>query len=74
MPSKGSKSYNEEYIETLDELRLIIVKYIKDHCIVLCGDMNASLHSNTADDLRLFRKFCIEMVLQLKEDYPIGKT
>ena len=75
IPSKGSKSYNEEYIETLDELREIIVKYNKDHCIVLCGDMNASLHSNTADDRdRLCWKFCIEMDLQLKEDYPIGKT
>ena len=75
MPSKGNKTYNSEYMETLDQIEEVLIKYGNTHHILLCGDMNASLHSDTPDHRdRIFGKFCKRMNLLLCENYPHGFT
>ena len=66
MPSKGSKNYNQEFINTLDEIHEILAKYRNSHHTMLCGDMNASFHSSKADERdKLFMEFC-----EQQEIYP----
>jgi exonuclease III len=71
MPSKGSKNYNQEYINTLDEIHEILAKYRNSHHTMLCGDMNASVHSSKADERdKLFMEFCEQQEIYLVDKYP----
>jgi hypothetical protein len=71
MPSKGSTNYNQEYINTLDEIHEILAKYRNSHHTMLCGDMNASVHSSKADERdKLFMEFCEQQEIYLVDKYP----
>ena len=75
MPSKGSKTYNQQYQECLDEIHVIIKKYQDSHHLIICGDMNASLHSAQPDERdKLFKQFCELSNIHLPHTYPVGKT
>ena len=71
MPSKGSKKYNQEYINTfIDELLEILAKYRNSYHAMLCGDMNDSAHSSKTDERdKLFMEFC-EQEIYLVDKYP----
>jgi hypothetical protein len=74
-PCKGMSDSKDSFNELLDQLHNIIQKYRLSHDIVLCGDMNASLHSEKPDSRdRTFRKFCEDIELQLPKGYPHKDT
>lgn len=50
MPTFGYKSTKFEYQECLDVLEFIISKYKNSHCILICGDMNATLLPQRSND------------------------
>ena len=72
MPSKGSKKYNQEYINTfIDEILEILAKYRNSHHAMLCGDMNDSVHSSKTDERdKLFMEFCEQQEIYLVDKYP----
>ena len=44
LPCRGYKDSDDRFLDALDELREIMIKYAVDARIVLVGDLNASLH------------------------------
>ncbi|KAK3088016.1 hypothetical protein FSP39_013503 [Pinctada imbricata] len=73
MPCRGTHT-KDDYEEILDEINEIIVRFGNTHNIIICGDMNASLHREPPNkqDLQL-RKFMKEKNLLVKEN-PKGEN
>jgi hypothetical protein len=51
-----------------------VQKYEETYNILLCGDMNASLHRDDRRRDRIFKKFTVESNLILPTNYPIDFT
>jgi endonuclease/exonuclease/phosphatase family metal-dependent hydrolase len=74
-PSKGSKSYDDEYNELLDILAEIVIQFRDKYTVVICGDINSSLHSTNPDKMdKKLAASCLEMGLQLVPNYPQSST
>jgi exonuclease III len=74
-PPKGNEQYNDQYSELLDEITEIVVKFRPTHDIILCGDLNASLHAKNLDSRdKELKKFCENLELQMTKNYPKGIT
>jgi exonuclease III len=72
MPS-DIKEGDYEYRDMMDQLNEVIQKYEETY-ILLCGDMNASLHRDDRRRDRIFKNFSIESNLILPTNYPIDFT
>ena len=73
MPS-DIKEGDYEYRDMMDQLNEVIQKYEETYDILLCGDMNASLHRDDRRRDRIFKKFTVESNLILPTNYPIDFT
>lgn len=74
-PCKGCSKYNEEYMEILAEWQELLNKYKGSNDVLICGDLNASLHSEYPDARdKLLKDFCTKNQLELVPNYPVGKT
>jgi hypothetical protein len=58
----------------MDQLNEVIQKYEETYDILLCGDMNASLHRDDRRRDHIFKKFTVESNLILPTNYPIDFT
>jgi hypothetical protein len=68
------KEGDYEYRDMMDQLNEVIQKYEETYDILLCGDMNASLHRDDRRRDRIFKKFTVESNLILPTNYPIDFT
>jgi hypothetical protein len=73
MPS-DIKEGDYEYRDMMDQLNEVIQKYEETYDILLCGDMNASIHRDDRRRNRIFKKFTVESNLILPTNYPIDFT
>jgi len=73
MPSEA-KEGDYEYKDNLDQLQEIIQKYDNSYQIIVCGDMNASLHRDDRRRDNLFRNFIHENGLKLANNHPEQST
>jgi exonuclease III len=73
MPSEA-KEGDYEYKDNLDQLQEIIQKYDNSYQIIICGDMNASLHRDDRRRDNLFRNFIHENGLKLANNHPERPT
>ena len=73
MPSEA-KEGDYEYKDNLDQLQEIIQKYDNSYQIIVCGDMNASLHRDDRRRDNLFRNFIHENGLKLANNHPERPT
>ena len=64
MPSEA-KEGDYEYKDNLDQVQEIIQKYDNSYQIIICGDMNASLHRDDRRRDNLFRNCIHENGLKL---------
>jgi exonuclease III len=69
-----SNAGDYEYRDMMDQLNEVIQKYEETYDILLCGDMNASLHRDDRRRDRIFKKFTVESNLILPTNYPIDFT
>lgn len=61
MPCRGKANANIEYQDNLDQITEIINKYSSAVCVILLGDLNASLvKDGVSSRNRLLREFCAE--------------
>ena len=73
MPA-DNKNQDLEYKDTLAQIDEIWEKYKDSHDIILCGDMNGSLHRmNTAHD-KILQKYCRERDISIPPSYPNKNT
>jgi hypothetical protein len=54
----------------MDQLNEVIQKYEETYDILLCGDMNTSLHRDGRRRDRIFKNFTVESNLILPTNYP----
>ena len=73
MPSEA-KEGDYEYKDNLDQLQEIIQKYDNSYQIIVCGDMNASLHRDDRRRDNLFRNCIHENGLKLANNHPERPT
>ncbi|VDI16250.1 Hypothetical predicted protein [Mytilus galloprovincialis] len=73
MPSAQS-SGDIEYKDTLDQISEIMDKYRETYQIILCGDMNASLHRDNRKRDTVFGEFKNINNLHIPDGYPIKPT
>ncbi|CAC5397549.1 E3.1.11.2 [Mytilus coruscus] len=73
MPSAQSSGDNE-YKDTLDQISEIMDKYKELYQIILCGDMNASLHRDNRKRDKLFEEIKNINNLHIPDSYPIKPT
>ena len=73
MPS-DSKNANTEYKDTLSEIDEIMSKYGQTHNIIICGDMNGSLHRNKNAHDKILQEFCSEKEIYLQASFPEKPT
>ena len=73
MPS-DNKDMDNEYKDTLAQITEIVKKYKNTHDIMLCGDMNGSVHRSKTSHDPLLKKFLTEIKLALNLDYPVKET
>ena len=63
-----------EYNDTLDQINEIIDKYKETYQIILCGDMNASLHRDNRRRDQLFKNFIVANNLSIPQKHPVHPT
>jgi exonuclease III len=73
MPS-DSKEHNYEYNDMLSQLAEILNKFRETHDIVLCGDLNGSLHREKTLHDGLLQKFLKEHRVKIEPSYPEKST
>ncbi|CAC5391390.1 unnamed protein product [Mytilus coruscus] len=73
MPSAQSSGDNE-YKDTLDQISEIMDKYKELYQIILCGDMNASLHRDNRKRDKIFEEFKNINNLHIPDSYPKKPT
>lgn len=73
MPSNSNNS-DMEYKDTLAQLDEIMIKYEDTHQIMMCGDMNGSLHRHTTPHDKIFKTYCMERDLGATEKCPTKPT
>ncbi|CAC5419283.1 E3.1.11.2 [Mytilus coruscus] len=73
MPS-DNKDMDNEYKDTLAQMTEIIKTYRNTHDILLCGDLNGSIHRSKTSHDPLLKKFLAENSLELNQEYPEKKT
>ncbi|CAC5388961.1 unnamed protein product [Mytilus coruscus] len=61
---------DNEYKDTLAQMTEIIKKYRNTHDILLCGDLNGSIHRSKTSHDPLLKKFLAENSLELNQEYP----
>ncbi|CAC5377552.1 E3.1.11.2 [Mytilus coruscus] len=66
MPS-DNKDMDNEYKDTLAQMTEIIKKYRNTHDILLCGDLNGSIHRSKTSHDPLLKKFLAENSLKLNK-------
>ena len=66
----SDKEGDYEYRDMVDQLNEVIPKYEETYDILLCGDMNASLHRDDRRRDSIFKNFTIESNLILPTNYP----
>ena len=75
LPSRGSASNENEFMETLDELHEVLQTFSSTHDIIIGGDFNASLHrTKTCGRDQSLRCFVNEHGLFLSSEYPEAST
>ncbi|CAG2257430.1 unnamed protein product [Mytilus edulis] len=73
MPS-GNENCDEKYKDMLAQLEEIIEKYQEKYQIMLCGDLNASLHRDNRSRDMILKQFLINNELEMVHNYPIKPT
>ncbi|CAC5403629.1 unnamed protein product [Mytilus coruscus] len=73
MPS-AQNSGDNEYKDTLDQISEIMDKYKEIYQIILCGDMNASLHRDNRKRDKIFEEFKNINNFHIPDSYPIKPT
>ncbi|VDI15595.1 Hypothetical predicted protein [Mytilus galloprovincialis] len=73
MPS-GNENCDEKYKDMLAQLEEIIEKYQEKYQIMLCGDLNASLHRDNRSRDMILNQFLINNELEMVNNYPIKPT
>ncbi|CAC5420034.1 unnamed protein product [Mytilus coruscus] len=73
MPS-GNENCDDKYKDMLAQLEEIIEKYQEKYHIMLCGDLNASLHRDNRSRDMFLKQFIINNELELENKYPIKPT
>lgn len=72
MPSAATPG-EEEYLDTLAEVREIIDKFSTTHTLIACGDWNASLHRDSRRRDVIFTNF-VKNHLNTPSGYPVKDT
>lgn len=73
MPS-GNENCDEKYKDMLAQLEEIIEKYQEKYQIMLCGDLNASLHRDNRSRDMILKQFLTNNELEMVHNYPIKPT
>ena len=68
MPCRNTHT-GDNFSETLDQLQELLAKYRPTHHIIICGDINASLHRTPPNGQdQLLKAFCAEKNVICKEE------
>ena len=68
MPCRNTHT-GDNFSETLDQLQELLAKYRPTHHIIICGDINASLHRTPPNGQdQLLKAFCAETNVICKEE------
>ena len=73
MPS-DNKNSDIEYRDTLAQIDEIAEKFKDSHHIILCGDMNGSLHRQTTPHDKLLTSFCKDKSFVFPSNCPTKET
>jgi exonuclease III len=73
LPSEN-KEVDEQYKDTLEQISEIIQKFKDTHNMLICGDMNASLHRDNRTRDMNYKYFISENDLQMANQYPCKST
>ncbi|CAC5362879.1 unnamed protein product [Mytilus coruscus] len=73
MPS-DSKNADIEYKDTLAQIDEMIEKYKDTHEIIVCGDMNGSLHRSSTPHDKILQTFCKEKCIGNSKKCPVKET
>ena len=75
LPCRGYKDSDDRFLDTLDEVREILIKYAVNSHVILLGDLNASLHREKpiARDA-ILKNFLDEFRITTGKNYPTDFT
>lgn len=75
LPSRGKDQAKTKYMEALDSLREMIIKYRDTHLLIIGGDMNGSLFRKPENDHdKALKSFMAEQDLIIPKQYPETAT
>ena len=72
--SSENKEADEQYKDTLEQISEIIQKFKDTHNMLICGNMNASLHRDNRTKDMNYKHFISENDLQMANQYPCKST
>ena len=73
-PLSENKEADEQYKDTLEQISEIIQKFKDTHNMLICGNMNASLHRDNRTKDMNYKHFISENDLQMANQYPCKST